>query len=165
MSNWMCENVVFFAAKQASSPADVVGKLVEFGLSASSETRSFAEEIFSKVPHKASGLNVSSVSWIIFWVFCPSGLACIGIFVLILLWIVVVQVYQKQEREAAMLVRKQKTYAILDADDSDEDGGGIVDNRSSTAAPAASQSEKADTHKKRFRKKTENVEDDADDEV
>lgn len=112
-------------AKQASSPADVVGKLVEFGLSASSETRSFAEEIFSKVPHKASGLNV----------------------------------YQKQEREAAMLVRKQKTYAILDADDSDEDGGGIVDNRSST------QSEKADTHKKRFRKKTENVEDDADDEV
>lgn len=118
-------------AKQASSPADVVGKLVEFGLSASSETRSFAEEIFSKVPHKASGLNV----------------------------------YQKQEREAAMLVRKQKTYAILDADDSDEDGGGIVDNRSSTAAPAASQSEKADTHKKRFRKKTENVEDDADDEV
>lgn len=118
-------------AKQASSPADVVGKLVEFGLSASSETRSFAEEIFSKVPHKASGLNV----------------------------------YQKQEREAAMLVRKQKTYAILDADDSDEDDGGIVDNRSSTAAPAASQSEKADTHKKRFRKKTENVEDDADDEV
>ena len=64
-----------------------------------------------------------------------------------------------------MLVRKQKTYAILDADDSDEDDGGIVDNRSSTAAPAASQSEKADTHKKRFRKKTENVEDDADDEV
>lgn len=54
----MPENVVCLAAKKAASPADVVGQLVEFGLSASSDTRSFAEEIFSKVPHKASGLNV-----------------------------------------------------------------------------------------------------------
>lgn len=65
-----------------------------------------------------------------------------------------------------MLVRKQHTYALLDADDSDEDGATIANNRSSTAVVAvASQSEKADTHKKRFRKKMENVEDDFDDEV
>ena len=61
-------------AKQASSPADVVGKLLEFGFSASIDTHSFAEMIFSILLHKSSGLNV----------------------------------YQKQEREAAMLVRKQK---------------------------------------------------------
>ena len=92
-------------------------------------------------------------------------MACTGRFEWIFPWIVDVQAYQKQEREAAMLVRKQNTYALLDADDSDDDGGGAVDNRSSTAAAASSRSEKADTHKKRFRKKTENVEDDADDEV
>lgn len=49
----------FVAAKQATSPADVVSKLVEFGLSSSGETRAFAEEIFARVPRKASGLNVS----------------------------------------------------------------------------------------------------------
>lgn len=47
------------AAKQATSPADVVGKLVEFGCSSTGETRAFAEEIFSRVPRKSSGLNVS----------------------------------------------------------------------------------------------------------
>lgn len=52
-------NVAFVAAKQATSPADVEGKLVEFGLSSSSETRAFAAEIFSRVPRKASGENVS----------------------------------------------------------------------------------------------------------
>ncbi|KAB1201290.1 putative pre-mRNA-splicing factor ATP-dependent RNA helicase DHX16 [Morella rubra] len=45
-------------SKQATSPADVVSKLVEFGLSSSGETRAFAEEIFARVPRKASGLNV-----------------------------------------------------------------------------------------------------------
>ncbi|GMN54249.1 hypothetical protein TIFTF001_023378 [Ficus carica] len=44
-------------SKQATSPADVVSKLVEFGLSSSSETRAFAEEIFKRVPRKASGLS------------------------------------------------------------------------------------------------------------
>ncbi|KAI5346904.1 hypothetical protein L3X38_014783 [Prunus dulcis] len=52
--------------------------------------------------------------------------------------------YQKQEREAAMLVKKQKTYSLLDADDDDGD-------RSS--AQVVSVSRKADSHKKRFRKK------------
>ncbi|KAA8542530.1 hypothetical protein F0562_023682 [Nyssa sinensis] len=114
-------------SKQASSPTEFVGKLVEIGLSSSSETRAFAEEIFSKVPHKASGLNL----------------------------------YQKQEKEAAILVRKQKTYTILEADN-DEDNvyGGVGDS----SVAAASQSRKVDTHKKRFRKKTEN-QDDEDDEV
>uniref|UniRef100_A0A5B7BS90 RNA helicase n=1 Tax=Davidia involucrata TaxID=16924 RepID=A0A5B7BS90_DAVIN len=114
-------------SKQTSSPTEFVGKLVEIGLSSSSETCAFAEEIFAKIPHKASGLNL----------------------------------YQKQEREAAMLVRKQKTYTILEADnDEDNVDGGVGDS----SVAAASQSRKADTHKKRFRKKTENQEDE-DDEV
>ncbi|KAB2609435.1 pre-mRNA-splicing factor ATP-dependent RNA helicase DHX16 [Pyrus ussuriensis x Pyrus communis] len=98
------------------SPADVVGKLVEYGLSSSAETSAFAEDIFSRVPRKESGLNQ----------------------------------YQKHEREAAMLVRKQKTYAPLDADDDDDDDGG----RSSV--PVVSESRKPDSHKKRFRKKIDN---------
>lgn len=110
--------------KQASSPADVVGKLVELGLSSSSETRSFAEEIFAKVPHKDSGLNL----------------------------------YQKREKEAAMLVRKQKTYAILDADDDDHGVG--ADHTSSINS--VSKSNKTETRKKRFRKKIENEEDEDD---
>jgi hypothetical protein len=47
-----------FAAKQATSPGDLVGKLVEFGFS-TTDTRTFAEEIFSRVPRRSSGLNVS----------------------------------------------------------------------------------------------------------
>lgn len=51
-------NLFDFAAKQATSPADLMGKLVEFGIS-TTDTRGFAEEIFSRVPRKSSGLNVS----------------------------------------------------------------------------------------------------------
>lgn len=48
------------AAKQATSPADVVNKLViDFSLPSSGETLAFAEGIFSRVPRKqSSGLNV-----------------------------------------------------------------------------------------------------------
>ena len=49
----------FLAAKQATSPADMAGKLAEVGLSSSGETRAFAEELFSRVPRKAVGVNVS----------------------------------------------------------------------------------------------------------
>ncbi|KAI4343938.1 hypothetical protein L6164_011226 [Bauhinia variegata] len=112
-------------AKQAASPADMVGKLSEVGLSSTGATHAFAEEIFARVPRKESGLNL----------------------------------YQKQEREAAMLVRKQKTYTILDADD-DEDVG--RDDKASIMA--ASVSRKPESGKKRFRRKTE-IEDDEDDEV
>ncbi|KAJ1406256.1 RNA helicase, DEAD-box type, Q motif [Sesbania bispinosa] len=113
-------------SKQATSPADLAGKLVEFGFS-STDTRAFAEEIFSRVPHRSSGLNQ----------------------------------YQKQEREAATLARKQKTYTILkDDDNSDSDYVGGEDKSSITTAT----SRKLDSHKKRFRKKTE-VQDDQDDEV
>ncbi|GKV11200.1 hypothetical protein SLEP1_g22472 [Rubroshorea leprosula] len=117
-------------AKQARSHADVLVKLEECGLPSSSETRTFAEEIYVKIPRKASGQNI----------------------------------YQKQEREAAMLVRKQKTYMLLDADDDDDDAGAntIVDKNSSTKS--ASVTRKGDTHKKRFRKKIES-EEDQDDEV
>lgn len=48
-----------FAAKEASSPAEIVNKLVESGASLSAATRSFAEKIFAKVPHKQVGLSVS----------------------------------------------------------------------------------------------------------
>lgn len=59
-----------------------------------------------------------------------------------------------------MLVRKQKSYAILDADDDDENEGAVsVDNRS--LVPAAPGSRKIGTDKKRFRKKMD--EDDEDD--
>jgi pre-mRNA-splicing factor ATP-dependent RNA helicase DHX16 len=62
-----------------------------------------------------------------------------------------------------VLARKQKTYAILDADDDeDNDVGGNVDHRSSVAD--APETRKVDTHKKRFRKKIES-QDDEDDEV
>ncbi|BBN68706.1 helicase domain-containing protein [Prunus dulcis] len=110
--------------KQAKSPADVVGKLVEFGLSSSAETSAFAEDIFARVPRKESGLNL----------------------------------YQKQEREAAMLVKKQKTYSLLDADDEDDNDG------DTSSAHVISKSRKADSHKKRFRKKVLSQEDE-DDEV
>ncbi|XP_030938377.1 pre-mRNA-splicing factor ATP-dependent RNA helicase DEAH1-like isoform X1 [Quercus lobata] len=117
-------------AKKATSPADVVNNLVECGLSLSSDTRAFAEEIFTRVPRKSSGVNL----------------------------------YQKQEREAAMLARKQKTYALLDADDEEEDNvvGDDAEHRSSIAA--APETRKADTNRKRFRKKIES-QDDEDDEV
>ncbi|KAK7852736.1 putative pre-mrna-splicing factor atp-dependent rna helicase deah6 [Quercus suber] len=45
-------------AKKATSPADVVNNLVECGLSLSSDTRAFAEEIFTRVPRKSSGVNL-----------------------------------------------------------------------------------------------------------
>ncbi|XP_050121978.1 pre-mRNA-splicing factor ATP-dependent RNA helicase DEAH1-like isoform X2 [Malus sylvestris] len=99
-----------------------ISKLVEYGLSSSAETSAFAEDIFSRVPRKESGLNQ----------------------------------YQKQEGEAVMLVRKQKTYALLDADGDDDDDGG----RSSV--PVVSESRKPDSHKKRYRKKILSQEDDND---
>lgn len=48
------------AAKESSSPADLMRKLVEFGFSSSTETRSFAEDMYAKVPHKQAGPSVSS---------------------------------------------------------------------------------------------------------
>ncbi|XP_057546925.1 pre-mRNA-splicing factor ATP-dependent RNA helicase DEAH1-like isoform X3 [Amaranthus tricolor] len=44
-------------SNQASSSGDVVGKLVEFGLSSSTETRAFAEEIYARLPRKNAGVN------------------------------------------------------------------------------------------------------------
>lgn len=64
------------------------------------------------------------------------------------------QLYQKQERDAAILVRKQKTYAILDADDEDDDDGDAPNSKSSI------ETTKVVSHKKRFRKKTEDHDED-----
>ncbi|KAK8604564.1 hypothetical protein V6N13_099500 [Hibiscus sabdariffa] len=120
-------------AKQAASPADVLGKLVEYGLPSSTDARLFAEEIFGKVPRKASGENL----------------------------------YQKQEREAAIIARKQKTYAILDADDDEDDAGAnpSVHRQSSNEPASASETRKADKHRKRFRKKIESEEDEDEEEI
>lgn len=54
------ENCSSFSAKKSRSPAEVAGKIVDVGFSSSAETRAFAEEIFARVPHNASSLNVSS---------------------------------------------------------------------------------------------------------
>ncbi|EOY22007.1 RNA helicase family protein isoform 1 [Theobroma cacao] len=117
-------------AKQAASPTDLLGQLEECGLPSSSETRLFAQEIFSRVPRKISGENL----------------------------------YQKQEREAAILARKQKTYAILDADDNEDDTGTSSSVHHQSSSEPISEARKADKHKKRFRKKI-GSEEDEDDEV
>ncbi|KAK9667240.1 hypothetical protein RND81_14G242200 [Saponaria officinalis] len=93
LKSWVCDKLmslvgysqptvvqyVIGLSKQASSSVEVVGKLVELGLSSSSgETREFA---YARVPRKNAGVNL----------------------------------YQKQEREAALLARKQRTYQLLDA--------------------------------------------------
>lgn len=55
-----------------------------------------------------------------------------------------------------MLVRKQKTYALLDADDNDDgdvDDGGHANVRNSVDATLSPR--KGVSNKKRFRKKTE----------
>ncbi|KAL5723084.1 RNA helicase [Ranunculus cassubicifolius] len=107
-------------AKEGSSPADLVGKLVEYGLPSSAETRSFAQEVFAKVPRKSAGLSN----------------------------------YQKEEKEAAMIARKQMSYKMLDADDDEDD----IERRQ------VPQEKKEDSRKRHFRKKEEN-QDDEDDEV
>lgn len=69
---------------------------------------------------------------------------------LICSWILF-QLYQRQEREAAILARKQKTYALLD---DDEDGDGDVSGTvGSNAAPVSSQTRREEGHGKRFRRR------------
>ncbi|XP_038688523.1 pre-mRNA-splicing factor ATP-dependent RNA helicase DEAH1 [Tripterygium wilfordii] len=118
--------------KQATTPADVLGKLLECGLPSTRETRAFSEELFARVPRKTSAVNL----------------------------------YKEQEKEAAMLARKQKTYALLDADDDDDDDDDTVHVGlgQKSSGTVASQPIKEDTQKKRFRKKIE-TQDDEDDEV
>ncbi|KAG7599017.1 Helicase C-terminal [Arabidopsis suecica] len=106
-------NYLIAMAKKTKSPTELVGELVDYGFSSSGDTRSFAEEIFARVPRKSTGVNL----------------------------------YQQHEAEAAMLVRKQKTYALLDADDDEDEV--VVEKKSSV-----SESRKSDKGKKRFRKKS-----------
>ncbi|KAL2455642.1 helicase domain-containing protein [Forsythia ovata] len=61
--------------------------------------------------------------------------------------------YQRQEKEMAMLVRKQKTYTLLEDDNDDED-----------AVSVASQPKKEDARNKKFRKRSE-AQSDSDDEA
>ncbi|OUZ99232.1 Helicase [Macleaya cordata] len=61
-SHPMVVQYVMGLAKQACSPTNVVEKLVEFGFPSSTETRNFAEEIFSRIPRSkeaSSGLNAT----------------------------------------------------------------------------------------------------------
>ncbi|KAH0704603.1 putative pre-mRNA-splicing factor ATP-dependent RNA helicase DHX16 isoform X1 [Solanum tuberosum] len=112
-------------AKKASSAANLTNQLVDdMGMSSSSETRVFAQEIFERVERKTTGPNL----------------------------------YLQQEREAAMLARKQKTYSLLEADDEDENIVGVESNS------VPSQTRKEDTRTKKFRKRVETHEDE-DDEV
>jgi pre-mRNA-splicing factor ATP-dependent RNA helicase DHX16 len=67
-----------------------------------------------------------------------------------------VNLYQQQEAEAAMLLKKQKTFSLLEADH-DEDENNVKKQ-------SASKTGKSDKGQKRFRKKSEQLEDD-DDEV
>ncbi|KAK2658288.1 hypothetical protein Ddye_004821 [Dipteronia dyeriana] len=118
--------------KQAVSAADVLGKLEEFGFPSSSETRLFSQEIFARVPRKSSGVNVGCYF----------------------------RLYQQQEREAAMLVRKQKSYTILDADDDAEENDRAINVDDWPYVAAAPESRKVGRRKKRFRKKMGSEDDD-----
>ncbi|XP_015650435.1 pre-mRNA-splicing factor ATP-dependent RNA helicase DEAH1 isoform X2 [Oryza sativa Japonica Group] len=109
-------------AKECSSTGDLVGKLVEFGFTSSAETRSFAADIYAKVPRKASGISN----------------------------------YQKQEREAAKLVKKQSTYKLL-ADEEDNDAETITSTSRQSSASTSSKS------RKHFRRKAEDQDDGNDD--
>uniref|UniRef100_A0A0E0EKA8 RNA helicase n=1 Tax=Oryza meridionalis TaxID=40149 RepID=A0A0E0EKA8_9ORYZ len=109
-------------AKECSSTGDLVGKLVEFGFTSSAETRSFAADIYGKVPRKASGISN----------------------------------YQKQEREAAKLVKKQSTYKLL-ADEEDNDAETITSTSRQSSASTSSKS------RKHFRRKAEDQDDGNDD--
>uniref|UniRef100_A0A0D9X6S6 RNA helicase n=1 Tax=Leersia perrieri TaxID=77586 RepID=A0A0D9X6S6_9ORYZ len=109
-------------AKECSSTGDLVGKLVEFGFASSAETRSFATDIYNKVPRKASGISD----------------------------------YQKQEREAAKLVKKQNTYKLL-ADEEDNDAETLTSTSRQSSASTSSKS------RKHFRRKAEDQDDGNDD--
>ena len=70
-----------------------------------------------------------------------------------------IQDYQKQEKEAALFAKKQRSYKLLDADDDDDEGDGSV-----TATSAASYPGKTESHRKHFRRKNE-THDNEDDEA
>lgn len=38
---------------------------MDYGIASSGDTRSFAEEIFARVPHKTAGVNVSSLGCVL----------------------------------------------------------------------------------------------------
>ncbi|OIW00634.1 hypothetical protein TanjilG_09115 [Lupinus angustifolius] len=67
--------------------------------------------------------------------------------------------YEKQEREAALLAKKQKTYKLLDDDDDDDD-----DDSDEVRREESGVSEPKFSNKRLFRKKTEGNVDDGDDE-
>ena len=69
-----------------------------------------------------------------------------------------IKAYLQQEREAAMLAKKQSMYTLLEDDDVDNGGA------SGVGTSAVSESKTRDSKKKRFRQKTE-VQDDEDDEA
>lgn len=71
------------------------------------------------------------------------------------------QAYQKEEREAAKLVRKQMTYKLLEADDEDADEAPNLNSNSNSKKEKVSSS----SSRKRFRKKSEAEEAGGDDEV
>ncbi|KAG9439832.1 hypothetical protein H6P81_019997 [Aristolochia fimbriata] len=74
--------------------------------------------------------------------------------------------YQKEEREAALLVKKQLAYQILDADDEDDDNvGAVQDGGRLSSVPVGSQSKTADSRKRHFRRKDENPDNEEEEEI
>lgn len=72
------------------------------------------------------------------------------------------QRYQREEREATLLARKQKTYALLDADDEDDDIEPSKGAELTTSPAMQPPSGNVDSRQKRFRRKRDTEEDEED---
>ncbi|CAK7323721.1 unnamed protein product [Dovyalis caffra] len=83
-------------SKQVNSPADLLTKLQDFGVSCSTQAISFAEELFVRVLRKDKD--------------CGLGGGGGGS-----------SVYQDQEKQAALIARKQRTYSLILDDDHDQE--------------------------------------------
>lgn len=68
------------------------------------------------------------------------------------------QRYQREEREAALLARKQKTYALLDADDEDDDIKPSKGAELITSLAMQPPSGNVDSRQKHFRRKRDSQE-------
>lgn len=68
------------------------------------------------------------------------------------------QRYQREERDAALLARKQKTYALLDADDDDDDIEPRKGAELTTSLAMQPPSGNVDSRQKRFRWKRDSQE-------
>lgn len=146
------------SAKEASSPDDLSHKLLDYVPCSSNDLRTFASGLYQKIPHKHSTLSVRLPSPFPSSIL-PSSTSSQLTHCLILF--PSAQAYQKDERDAANLVRKQMTYKLLDADDADADEPPNLTSNSTKDKLSSSSS----STKKRFRKKTHAQDATSDDDV